>query len=323
MLKEYEENILQFIQSDSKNMKILMHNQHIKKLFFGSHGVAQKFKYLEMKADKQNPLLVLFKKNGKKVVQYLPTLEKKTENLDLEPTITPIILALLSKKIPLIGHYMILDLAFLYDHFIGPLPNTIDEFRKGILNSFPPIYDTKYIAKTLFANVKFLKKTSVEDLFSYCKKRKELCNLVKISPDPRFNISLQAHEAGYDAYMTGYIFITFTKFLPNASDIHQAMGKICIQGHYKEFIDVTIVNEEDFNFSNVIKINSIQDPIQINELAKKMSIYADNFIIQEGLNSFFVEFYEIDERINDVIEDINNTGIFRAIKFIDRNLLTT
>jgi CAF1 family ribonuclease len=310
IMNDYEKQILEYINSNEKSMKIEMPTEYIKKLFFGSHGVAPKFKHLEMKADKQNPLIVVFKKTGKKVVEYIPKSEKSEPNNSI-PSLSPIIKALLSKKVPLIGHYMILDIAFLYDHFISPLPNTIEEFRQSVLTLFPPLYDTKYISKTLFSKVKFIKKTSVEDLYSYCKKRKEFNTLIQVINDPRCEIAHRPHEAGYDAYMTGYIFLTFLKYLPNPSDIFPAAGKVCLQGHYKEYIDINQSNLEDYSFFNVIKVKCF-DTLSVYQLAKEMSRYADNFIVQEDSQTFFVEFYEVDEKIEEILADINAAAVLKA-----------
>ena len=315
---EYERQILEFIQSDGKSMNITMPNLYIKKTFFGSHGVSQKFKYLEIKADKTNPLLILLKK-GKKVPLYLPKGDTP-DSPQAEPSISLIIKTLLSRNVPLIGHYMVLDLAYFYDHFIGPLPNTVEEFRLAILTNFPPIYDTKYIAKTVFGEVKFMKKTSVEDLFAYCKKRKELNNLVKIGLDERIPVAKQAHDAGYDAYMTGYIFLTLFKYAKSPEEMNTALGKVCLQGHYKECIDLNIPVQDDCLFPNVIKL-LVPGNVNICEIAKEMSKYADNFIVQESLNAFFVEFYEIDERIEEVVEDINNGQVCRAARYANRILI--
>lgn len=314
----YEKQILDWIGSNEKSMDILMPSQYVKKTFFGTHGVSRKFKYLEMKADKVNPLLILLKKNPKRLPEYTNPAKEVLAPTEAEVSLLPVIQSLLSKKVPLIGHYMVLDLAFMYDHFIGPLPPTIEEFRKALLDNFPPIYDTKYITKSVLKAVKFIKHTSVEDLFAYCKKRKELNTLVKIVPDERFAISEQAHEAGFDAYMTGYIFITFLKYLKEPIEMKLAKGKVCLQGHYKEYIDLNEPNAEDYCFNNVLKLVSNKF-MHISEVSKEMSRFADNFIIQERIDTFFVEFYEADEKIDEILARVNSEESLKAVKFEDRN----
>lgn len=46
----------------------------------------------------------------------------------------------------LVGHNCMLDLMFLCSCFIGPLPDTVEEFQKLLHGLFPMIVDTKYMA---------------------------------------------------------------------------------------------------------------------------------------------------------------------------------
>lgn len=46
----------------------------------------------------------------------------------------------------LVGHNLFTDLIYLYQAFVGKLPDTIGEFRLRIHNLFPTIVDTKYMA---------------------------------------------------------------------------------------------------------------------------------------------------------------------------------
>ncbi|XP_024372104.1 uncharacterized protein [Physcomitrium patens] len=63
---------------------------------------------------------------------------------------------------PIVGHNMLLDLAYLYQQFIGTLPPTLDEFRAHVKLLFPGgVYDTKYLAE--FFPV-LLPATSLEEL---------------------------------------------------------------------------------------------------------------------------------------------------------------
>ena len=340
-VERVENEVVEFLKSSQKTMQVPLEGEYQKKLLLGSDGIAPRFRYLEMKCDKKTPLALTVKKNNKKIPEYFPKNrpkkeeeegkeeEGKEEEKEKEeskantqvPTMATIVQELLSKKVPLIGHYMILDVAFLYDHFIGPLPPTLEEFRQSVNSIFPPLYDTKYISKSLLSNVKFIKKTSVEDLFSYCKKRKEFSQLVSITPHENFNLSTQAHEAGYDAYMTGYIFINFLKFLPNPEDMQKAAGKICVQGHYKEYIDIYNPNTDDFNFENVVKIKLL-NKVTAQELSLRLSRFSDVFVIQEDEYSFFAEFYQVDcEKIDEILGGLNGEEGVRAARFIQRNLI--
>jgi poly(A)-specific ribonuclease len=45
----------------------------------------------------------------------------------------------------LVGHNCFTDLVFLYHHFIGKLPETVDEFQILFHQVFPQVIDTKYL----------------------------------------------------------------------------------------------------------------------------------------------------------------------------------
>lgn len=322
-VERVENEVVEFLKSNQKTMQVPLETEYQKKLLLGSDGIAPRFRHLEMKCDKKAPLILTLKKNNKKVPEYFPKnrLGEESEDENEVPTMTTIIQALLSKKVPLIGHYMILDVAFLYDHFIGPLPQTLEEFRQSVNLIFPPLFDTKYISKSLFSSIKFIKKTSVEDLYSYCKKRKELNQLVSITPHENFNLSTQAHEAGYDAYMTGCIFIHFLKFLPKPEDMQKTAGKICVQGHYKEYIDIYSTNIDNFNFENVIKVKLV-NKVTAQELSLRLSKFADVFVIQEDEYCFFAEFYQVNcDKIEEILICLSGQDGVKAGKFIHRNLI--
>jgi len=50
-------------------------------------------------------------------------------------------------KKPIVLHNGLLDLMFVCNNFVNPLPNTLEKFVACIVATFPPIYDTKYIAE--------------------------------------------------------------------------------------------------------------------------------------------------------------------------------
>lgn len=66
-------------------------------------------------------------------------------------------------KKPLVGHFPILDLLFIYDAFIDDLPNNYVGFVKEINKIFPVLYDTKLIAKYFENHIDI--KNSLEGLY--------------------------------------------------------------------------------------------------------------------------------------------------------------
>jgi len=59
--------------------------------------------------------------------------------------ITLILEAIIKSKKTIVGHNCYYDLVFLYNSFIGELPN-YTKFKSSIKSYFNSLYDTKYIA---------------------------------------------------------------------------------------------------------------------------------------------------------------------------------
>jgi len=120
---------------------------------------------------------------------------------------------------PIIGHNMLADLVFIYKMFYHSLPITFSEFKCEIHKLFPIIYDTKHIAFSLrreFRNVDFFDCTSLGDLYDVLSSSSAIFYKLytpQISHADGFDkytdsgSHAHVHEAGYDAYLTGYVFL--------------------------------------------------------------------------------------------------------------------
>ncbi|XP_078344665.1 poly(A)-specific ribonuclease PARN-like [Oculina patagonica] len=113
-----------------------------------------------------------------------------------------------------VGHNMCLDLIHVIDQFLCPLPEHFEDFKATISAVFPRLVDTKVMANT----------QPFRDLIP----SSVLADLVKhVSKKPFQNVAVQfdegfsnyeesnekAHEAGYDAYITGLAFISMSNHL--------------------------------------------------------------------------------------------------------------
>ncbi|KAF9273753.1 hypothetical protein BGZ68_001241 [Mortierella alpina] len=49
---------------------------------------------------------------------------------------------------PIVGHNIVIDLAYILAQFVGPLPPTMEEYKKMIHDTFPNVMDTKYVSYT-------------------------------------------------------------------------------------------------------------------------------------------------------------------------------
>lgn len=139
------------------------------------------------------------------------------------------------RKIPLVVHNGFMDLCFLMTHFQSPtLPNTLRECKHWIHSCFPNIYDTKVMAtEYITGSSSSYDRTNLGDLFHQVVVRNEtLQSSIRILPpctkaqndegdeEEEGEIterpplpaaaaaeSTQEHEAAYDAYMTGAIYV--------------------------------------------------------------------------------------------------------------------
>ena len=129
------------------------------------------------------------------------------------------------------------DALFTYGQFIGPLPSTYKEFAKKWTRAFPVIYDTKVLAKHIMNKAQSAKetiftKTQLQHVFEKCDvysqekfgrdlKKKKICNNLSFSFDDKKNRHFgsynveegHAHDAGFDAYMTGLSFAVTAKYI--------------------------------------------------------------------------------------------------------------
>lgn len=128
---------------------------------------------------------------------------------------------------PAIGHNLSFDVAYSIHSFVSPLPPSWEEFRELVQWQFPGgIFDTKLIAKTLFADSLEPIDTSLGPLYTLLttgdvSSEETKAQVKAISLIPRRDFVTHAdgydkyravapgefaHEAGYDAFMTGAVF---------------------------------------------------------------------------------------------------------------------
>mmetsp|Transcript_27351 Transcript_27351/g.64259 ORF Transcript_27351/g.64259 Transcript_27351/m.64259 type:complete len:553 (+) Transcript_27351:119-1777(+) len=140
-------------------------------------------------------------------------------------------------KKPLIGHNCMYDLLFMMSHFEGPLPKSYETFREIFHSRFPVLLDTKLLATR--EPFKFKPRaedggasdapaeqehrfgsTALGEVFKVFQEETVAAKeagrpVIEVSFAPTFdryaNDASAAHEAGYDAYMTGYAFAHMAK----------------------------------------------------------------------------------------------------------------
>lgn len=153
--------------------------------------------------------------------------------------------AIINAKKPVLGHNMFLDLALCFHHFIKPLPEDSDAFRRDLHEAIPFIMDSKTIAsKHPDLNGVTFKSTALGDIASILLERfpadQKLPNIVIPSAYSRYKLPTREsilaqkdivageaastevkhdeatdtayHEAGFDALQTGAVFLNLAAF---------------------------------------------------------------------------------------------------------------
>ena len=119
---------------------------------------------------------------------------------------------MIDAKKPIIAHNPQYDVGYLFEMFIAPTPPTYLEFCATWRKNFPLLYDTKCVFYDLTQDIG-KNKAPLEEIFKTVHKDKKYVGnlIVKVdtsagSQFENYESQAQAHDAGYDAYMTGIVF---------------------------------------------------------------------------------------------------------------------
>jgi poly(A)-specific ribonuclease len=195
---------------------------------------------------------------------------------------------LVNAKKPLVGHNMYFDLLFLYSHFVEPLPPSHLEFKKSISKLFPEIYDTKFIVN----QTNFVKKldqtlfsSSLDSLYQIIKAKESEFADIKMKLAPGFESydmerpenAAHFHEAGFDAFLTGYCFAKMFYKL-STEDAKKVKNSVNV---LKSFKYMRMQEETDPYFNDHATIYFLSEKLEEN--TEKLC-YADVLAKLESLN---------------------------------------
>ncbi|KAI8145513.1 CAF1 family ribonuclease-domain-containing protein [Fennellomyces sp. T-0311] len=118
-----------------------------------------------------------------------------------------------SRKV-VVGHNMLLDMCHVINQFIQPLPDTVGEFKQLAHSLFPYMIDTKHLVTTSKILGPLIGSgTALENLRFETNQELFKNPYVEMSIEfPRYLNSME-HEAGYDAYITGLVFLKLHSYL--------------------------------------------------------------------------------------------------------------
>lgn len=161
---------------------------------------------------------------------------------------TKIFRLLTDLKKPIIGHNILMDISLIVHTFEEALPHSYKKYKSFLHELFPIIYDTKTISYDLRNSLpasKQWKRNLLEILYVYFKDG-DGRHLALNSPYIKMNCSTgsdQFHNAGFDSYCTGYIFIRMAHLLAsegttNPKQVFMSSQLLAAVSAYKNCLNV-------------------------------------------------------------------------------------
>lgn len=157
------------------------------------------------------------------------------------------------RKIPLVVHNGLMDILFLMTHFhSSTLPATLAECKALISGYFPIIYDTKIISTectTIWNNEQSNLANLFQKVVHEYKGGQLLSQLHVVEPEPEDGEVVdsaaddQEHEAAYDAYVTGAIYIGLCQHIKEKfqeSDSSSSASEMEQVGHLPHLLNSAI-----------------------------------------------------------------------------------
>jgi len=125
----------------------------------------------------------------------------------------------------IVGHNMMVDLLFIYEHLVDHLPPDLNSFKQSLKRTFPVVFDTKAMfhdMKSDYPEFRAIAESSsgVNDLFKFMSGQEFTSNFL-FNPvielisenDSLVEHTLKRHDAGSDSYATGCVFIRLSHAL--------------------------------------------------------------------------------------------------------------
>ncbi|KAI9833651.1 MAG: hypothetical protein M1826_006742 [Phylliscum demangeonii] len=137
------------------------------------------------------------------------------------------------KPTVLVGHNVFLDLLYLHQAFLGPLPDRVEDFQETIHQLFPLIVDTKYIATHDPASTH--SGSSLAELDAQLD-AEPFPAIITHPQHKGYEARTALHEAGYDSFLTAKIFLRLAHKLGHPA-LPRAVGSGRSQPLIPRFLD--------------------------------------------------------------------------------------
>lgn len=199
-------------------------------------------------------------------------------------------LAPVGRKIPIIVHNGYMDLMFLLSHFHAhKLPPTFNEAKALIHSYFPTVYDTKYLSVECSLASLWNESTHLEGLFTKLfQGNDEWSRLIELVPDVQGASGFaylaggagQAHDAAYDAFMTGAVYVgacymirSNQRIAPNASTGGVGSLKHLLHDEHDEGVKTVFGRNHLYLMQSIYSVdleNATDDPLCRGMLAESI-----------------------------------------------------
>ncbi|PVU87662.1 hypothetical protein BB559_004439 [Furculomyces boomerangus] len=276
-VNNFKEKIDLFIKNPTENeITILTSNNYERRLVHQETNGIDGLYSMSQRGD-----IIIKKLSKEEIDQKIESqLTEINESSERSKGFTKVIELLINAKKTIIGHNCLLDLVFIYSHFFGKLPNTLSEFKMLIHAIFPRIYDTKHI----FEQSPELKLSYPSSTLKAISETVTIFYNLEIGSMFSKYITSSLHEAGYDAYLTGLVYLKANIDSDLASRL-VFLNKIYVFKSDPEFISITESDVEPTR-PNVIICSSTKGRLDLEKL--------DNFMDNEmGIPE--VDLYPISE----------------------------
>ncbi|KAL9319931.1 hypothetical protein ACSQ67_011770 [Phaseolus vulgaris] len=202
----------------------------------------------------------------------------------------------------IVGHNCFLDLAHVYSKFIGPLPDTPEEFVTSVNKCFPHIVDTKILLNTNFMlheKMKRSRKSLAAAFTSFCPQIAagstssypgSLSHVkVEVEVDDVRSSSWNPggkHEAGYDAFMTGCIFAQLCSDLGIDYKLHDSSKQLALDEKLQNYVNRLYLSWMHGDIIDLSTGNKVGDSSPSYSLRKRYpKILFENIVIIWGFPS--------------------------------------
>ncbi|KAI7889260.1 ribonuclease H-like domain-containing protein [Mucor mucedo] len=194
-----------------------------------------------------------------------------------------------------VGHNMLLDVCHMIGQFVEPLPETLEEFKTLSHRIFPNMIDTKNMCssepelRSVFGTSTALEQLRFET-------NKEAYSNPRIDMHPAFPryLTEMAHEAGYDAFMTGAVFLKLTSYLDKCRNPEKFPEKV-EEEEKEEEVKATKVDADGWDITDDEEEEAAESAWNIDEVEE---VY--------NYGTTRVDLVNADGKMDNVLKNINN-----------------